>query len=52
MPRSWAFLGLGFTMEERSEEADRSPYFNEDVLDPKWMEVTKSGALVADKMLD
>lgn len=48
----WAFLGLGFTIENRTEGADQSPYLNEEVIDPKWMEVIKSGALVVDKMVD
>ncbi|KAF4630307.1 hypothetical protein G7Y89_g7832 [Cudoniella acicularis] len=49
----WAFLGLGFTIEDRNlETADLSPYLNEEVLDPKWMdEVVKKGALVMDRDL-
>jgi hypothetical protein len=49
---SWAFLGLGFTIENRTEGADQSPYLNEEIIDPKWMEVIKSGALVVDKQID
>ncbi|PMD27582.1 flavin-binding monooxygenase-like protein [Hyaloscypha hepaticicola] len=46
----WAFLGLGFTIEERTEGADRCPYLSEEAIDPKWMEeVIKAGALVADR---
>lgn len=49
----WAFLGLGFTIEDRKfgkEEVDCSPYLTEDKIDPKWMEeVIKKGALVADR---
>ena len=48
--KSWAFLGLGFTIEERTEGADRCPYLSEEAIDPKWMEeVIKAGALVADQ---
>lgn len=48
--KSWAFLGLGFTIEERTEGADRCPYLSEEAIDPKWMEeVIKAGALVADR---
>lgn len=43
---SWAFLGLGFSMENRTEGADVSPNIAEDFIDPKWMEVIKSGALI------
>ncbi len=47
---SWAYLGLGFTMQERTEGADLTPYLNEEAIDPKWMdEVIKTGALVADR---
>ncbi|KAB8295057.1 hypothetical protein EYC80_006997 [Monilinia laxa] len=41
----WAFLGLGFTMENRTQGADIAPYINEEVIDPKWLEFIKSGAL-------
>ena len=44
----WAFLGLGFTIENRTDGADTSPYLNEEAIDPKWMEVIKSGGLVLD----
>jgi hypothetical protein len=42
----WAFLGLGFTIENRTEGADVSPYIAEHFIDPKWLEVIKSGALI------
>jgi hypothetical protein len=46
----WAYLGLGFTMQERTEGADLTPYLSEEAIDPKWMdEVIKTGALVADR---
>ncbi|PMD35399.1 flavin-binding monooxygenase-like protein [Hyaloscypha variabilis F] len=46
----WEFLGLGFTMEERTEGADKCPYLSEEAIDPKWMkEVIQTGALVADR---
>jgi hypothetical protein len=48
----WAYLGLGFTIEDRTQGADQCPYLNEEVIDPKWMEVIKSGALVVDKAVD
>lgn len=48
----WAFLGLGFTIENRTEGLDNCPYLNEEAIDPKWMEVIKSGALVIDKAMD
>jgi hypothetical protein len=49
---SWAFLGLGFTIQERTEGADRCPYLSEEAIDPKWMEeVIKSGALVANRKM-
>ena len=48
--KSWEFLGLGFTMEERTEGADKCPYLSEEAIDPKWMkEVIQTGALVADR---
>ena len=50
--KSWEFLGLGFTMEERTADADRCPYLSEEAIDPKWMEeVIKTGALVADRKM-
>ena len=43
----WAFLGLGFTIEDRTEGADKCPYLSEDAVDPKWKkEVIDTGALV------
>ncbi|KAA8569390.1 hypothetical protein EYC84_001035 [Monilinia fructicola] len=44
----WAYLGLGFTIENRTEGADIAPYINEEIIDPKWLEVIKSGALAPD----
>lgn len=32
-------------MENRTEGADASPYINEEAIDPKWIEIIKSGAL-------
>ena len=46
----WAYLGLGFAMENRTAGMDASPYLSEENLDPKWVEeVIKTGALVADR---
>jgi hypothetical protein len=50
--KSWAFLGLGFTIQERTEGADRCPYLSEEAIDPKWMEeVIKTGSPVADRKM-
>ncbi|RDW92473.1 flavin-binding monooxygenase-like protein [Coleophoma crateriformis] len=42
----WAFLGLGFTMENRLalQGSDQSPYLSEEKIDPKWLEVIKPDA--------
>jgi len=45
----WAFLGLGFALENRTEGADQSPYLSEQNIDPKWLDVIKSGALIVDR---
>ena len=50
--RRWAYLGLGFTIENRTEGGDQCPYLNKEVMDPKWTEVIRSGALVVDKQID
>jgi len=43
----WAFLGLGFTIENRTEGADCCPYLSEENIDPKWKkDVIETGALV------
>jgi hypothetical protein len=43
----WAFLGLGFTIENRTEGADCCPYLSEENIDPKWKkDVIEAGALV------
>jgi hypothetical protein len=48
----WAYLGLGFTKEERTEGADVCPYLSEEAVDPKWIEkVIKTGALGADRAI-
>jgi hypothetical protein len=39
---------LGFTIENRKEDADKCPYLAEDLIDPKWSEVIHSGAAVVD----
>jgi hypothetical protein len=49
--RRWAYLGLGFTIENRTEGADKCPYLNEEALDPKWLEVIKSGALIVENQI-
>jgi hypothetical protein len=33
----WAYLGLGFTKENRTAGMDKSPYLNEELIDPKWL---------------
>jgi hypothetical protein len=45
----WAFLGLGYTIENRNpEKYDQSPYLSEEAIDPKWLkEVIQTGALVS-----
>jgi hypothetical protein len=48
----WAYLGLGFTKEERTEGADVCPYLSDEAVDPKWIEkVIKTGALGADRAI-
>jgi hypothetical protein len=48
----WAYLGLGFTIQDRTAEADKCPYLSEAAIDPKWInEVIKTGALVVDRDL-
>jgi hypothetical protein len=36
-------------VEDRTEGADKCPYIAKDKIDPKWLEVVKSGALIADR---
>ncbi|ATZ53328.1 hypothetical protein BCIN_09g01960 [Botrytis cinerea B05.10] len=45
----WAYLGLGFTISNRTNDSDASPYLNEEIIDPKWLEFMKSGALATDR---
>lgn len=33
-------------MENRTPDADVSPYITEEAIDPKWLDVIKSGALI------
>ena len=46
----WAYLGLGFTMQERNPGSDIAPYLSEEAIDPKWLnEVIKKGASVVEQ---
>ncbi|QSZ36642.1 hypothetical protein DSL72_006523 [Monilinia vaccinii-corymbosi] len=42
----WAYLGLGFTIRDRTEGADIAPYINEEAIDPRWLELIKSGVAI------
>ena len=38
----WAFLGRGFTVEDRTVGADVSPYLAVEKMDPRWLEAVGS----------
>lgn len=38
-PFSW--LGMGYTVENHAEDADRSPYINKDAIDKEWLQAIR-----------
>ncbi|TKA72309.1 putative sterigmatocystin biosynthesis monooxygenase stcW [Cryomyces minteri] len=45
----WAHLGLGWTVENRTQGMDSSPYISIDNIDPKWLEAVGSTPTTTEK---
>ncbi|KAK5129827.1 hypothetical protein BJ546DRAFT_1060466 [Cryomyces antarcticus] len=45
----WAHLGLGWTVENRTQGMDNSPYININNIDPKWLEEVGSAPTTTEK---
>lgn len=45
----WAHLGMGYTIENRTQGMDNSPYISVENIDPRWLEAVGSDPSVLDE---